>query len=573
MQTVTPGETFALTGTLVAGDVLTADAGNALQPLGAVVAVRAHGVNDGTIDLLGADPAGDGAVYGATLAVSGLLTNAGTISVGASIGGSGAATYGALVDVTGVLVNSGAINVAPASESGGFSGHGGTLQIAQSGVLDNTGTILTATSYGYAHTSNFLAGTLSDAGQLNNSGTLDVGTGGNTYGYRSLGALLTIAQSGILANHAVIDIAATLVDGGVLTNSGTINVETAITFSQENPPQFGLLDITGVLENSGIITVQSYHYDGYFLTLPGQMTNTGTVLNAGQIIVQGGPVPSPYGYPGGDHGGTLANAGLMVNTGSIRVGAGREVYGFAGPRGVLLNSGTLVNAGLLDDRGSTTDSGTLINDRQIDIAGGGGDLATGTLLVTGTLINDGKISGGGTLDNQAVIDASTTASIAANLVNNGTVEVSSGGAMTVSSGVSGTGLFEIGARSSLTLGGGVAAGQSVTFLGDHTSLALGDTAAFAGTLDALGVGTTLDFLGLDVTGASETSTALMLDLAGGGALYLALASPWLNVDLRLSSDGSGGTDLAVLPSGSTAASDSPPAIVGLASTPTDFHLS
>ena len=230
--TVLAGQTYALSGTLAAGSMITVYGGNNTTRTGGELAIKTSAVNDGTIDLLGGviTQTSTQAASGASMLVTGTLTSYGDIAVHAGYG----ATSNAQITDHGVITNDGIVEI-----YGGIGGPtfspGGELLVY--GVLNNNGTmdLLGATSVngeaGYQGGLRMLG-----PSTFNNTGLLDLyGAVGATGGRVALAGTLTnsgtiLAQGGTQLKGSPADGqsgAAAVVDIGssTLNNSGVIALD------------------------------------------------------------------------------------------------------------------------------------------------------------------------------------------------------------------------------------------------------------------------------------------------------------------------------------------------------------
>jgi hypothetical protein len=167
-----------------------------------------------------------------------------------------------------------------------------------------------------------------------------------------------------------------------------------------------------------------------------------------------------------------------------------DLLGFAGQ--VQLDDAT----DLIDGAAGTT----LISDA--NTISGSGQIGTGQLDFT-NLSFDSVVNATGTL----VINGPTT-------TNNGTLQVSPGGELDIDGAVAGSGVMTVNSGV-LTLGGTVAAGQTIEFAAgfvSHETLALGDPLAMAGSINSLfgGVGRfdTIDLLNTAATSVNSSGGTL-----------------------------------------------------------------
>jgi uncharacterized protein with beta-barrel porin domain len=287
----------------------------------------------------------DGTVTGLLTNTAGTTTNAGVLSGGASVSG-------------GTLTNNNIII--------------GTVAITGTGIVDNAGTKTITGAVNNAATFNNNGGTVSGlvtttAGTTNNGGFLNGGAS---------------VSGGTFNNNA-------FVAGGVAVSGGTFNNGNTINGS-------GTVGITGsgIVNNNGTITVAvnnagTFNNIGNFSQVSSLFTNTaGTTTNGGT-----------FGAGASASGGTLTNnntitgtvaitgTGIVNNnltiTGTVNNAATFNNSAGGTVSGLLTNSGTTSNAGMLsggltNTAGTTTDTGAIAG--MTTITGG---LLTGT----GSVVN------------------------------------------------------------------------------------------------------------------------------------------------------------------------------------------
>jgi hypothetical protein len=169
----------------------------------------------------------------------------------------------------------------------------------------------------------------------------------------------------------------------------------------------------------------------------------------------------------------------------------------------------------------------------------------GSLLITadGTVIAAGagynNVSNNGYLGKTAGSGVST---IAANVINSGTVDADSG-TLTLAS-AAGTGVFQIDDSCVLDIAGGVGSG-TMQFMGNAGTLTLETPAGFAGVIAGFGGGSVIDLFGV-TTAATLSFTA---SGSGGGTLAvsdgsmaasIAFANDLTSHSFGIVSDGHGG---------------------------------
>jgi hypothetical protein len=180
----------------------------------------------------------------------------------------------------------------------------------------------------------------------------------------SPGGYLIVDRHVDLANDGIIEIDQSAFDGddtsegrltvrGTLTNNGTIALQAALASTPTQRASVGgQVSNTGVLTNAGLIEIGGSggtppgQRPSYF---PARLTNTGTLINTGTILLQN---IANSGNDTGGNGGELSSSGVMINDNTI-VAQGGIGDGGSG----LLDAayGTFVNNGALFAQGGAGD--------------------------------------------------------------------------------------------------------------------------------------------------------------------------------------------------------------------------
>ena len=150
--------------------------------------------------------------------------------------------------------------------------------------------------------------------------------------------------------------------------------------------------------------------------------------------------------------------------------------------------------------------------------------ATGDAVNTLILAHDSSVavSGGAALHLTGTIraDAAVTTAAASTVVNDATVTLD-GPLIDIEGFLTGTGAFDVDDASTLLLGGGCGAGQTIAFGDTNGRLELADPGAFAGTITGFKSGDLLGFTGVDAAAASYDAASGTLTLADGSGAVLA----------------------------------------------------
>jgi fibronectin-binding autotransporter adhesin len=412
-------------------------------------------VNEGS----GVIQGGQDGIYAESLLT---LANAGTI-IGASndavaLGDGVDAAYG---DVTNAgMIMGGVDGVAVA-------GTAGLLALSNSGTIEGGTYGVTASSLG-VYNSGLIEGgnaaVASDPLSLVNTGTID-GTG-TVYGFgvETGGGFIDNAGSGLIEGRY--GVVATAAAGTLdVLNLGTINgtVDGISAAGSLNLTNSGLVNGTGsdgVTLGSGTVSnlsggvISTTNYDAVASSGPLDLNNSGTIVNTNVLS------------------SNTANAGVsMTSDGTLVNNAGGMI---SGPEGVYVSNASgstldLVNAGTIQSTGPNYIAVNAVS-AEADV----------TLDPGGTFMGEVTV-GSGTLTLASAATAGTMTS-SGHYVGFNSVYEQSGGAWTVTSYV-GTNMpsITVGSGATLTLDGGVAAGDSITL--DPSTIVINDPNLFAGVLN------------------------------------------------------------------------------------------
>ena len=524
-STLTTGGTISNYGTVNIGSggatgtsVLMADGNMSLSGTGSVI-------------LAGGDSAIDGNGY--ALTVANAISGTGTISGFSTLTNNGIITAGVaggqLTISGGTVVNSNQINVS----------NGGTLALTNT-TVSGTGTIFVNAGSGPAVSNLILSGTtLSNCNVGGGQGTvITVAAGAASLINNSGGGDLGLGGTLNIADAATLNL-----EGAIGGGSGVINVGDGVSAATLGLAGDTTLDLATVLE--GQSTLQG---NGHALTVAnGTISGTGTITGFstltnngiitarvadGQLTISGGTVVNSNQI-NVSNGGTLALTNTTVSgTGTIFVNAG------SGPAvsNLILSGTTLSNCNVGDGQGTVitvaAGAASLINNS------GGGDFGLqGTLNIAdaATLNLEGNIGGGSGVINVGDgasaatlgLAGDTTLDLATVLEGQSTLQ-GNGYALTVASGISGTGT--ISGFSTLTNNGIITAGVA----GGQLTIS-GGTVANSGQINVSNGGT----LALTNTTVSGTGTINLYTGTGSAVPDLILSGTTLsNVQLS-SSQGTG----------------------------------
>ena len=117
----------------------------------------------------------------------------------------------------------------------------------------------------------------------------------------------------------------------------------------------------------------------------------------------------------------------------------------------------------------------------------------------------------------------------------------SGGTLSFLGGVTGNGQMGIDAASTLSLGGGVGAGQATIFESTTSKLVLGAPSSFAGTIYDFMKGDKIDLASVVAQSLTYASQTLTVHETGGASLALNFAGAYAQNSFGMTTDGHGGT--------------------------------
>ena len=406
---------------------------------------------------------------------------------------------------------------------GSFAVTGGNFVLADTGGLSVTGPLT-------ANNVTISSATISVSGSIGAVTTLALTAGSGGVALNS-GAVLSAATVDISASGGGgTEVAGGKIVGGLLrSNAGVTGSVTlagnantiatvgsfAVTSGDFTLSNSGSLAVTGPLTAANVrlssATIAASASIGAATNLTLASGAGGIALNLGAILTAATVDISATGG-----GGTEAAAGKIVAsllqsssgvTGSVTLAGSANTIATVGSFAVSSGDFSLTDTGNLAVTGRVTAANVRLSGTAISVSGSIGAAADVTLTPGGSGLSIGA-TGIISLGGAAVFDASTT-------VNNGTIQAN-GGSLSFTGGglLTGTGAIRLGLSASATFNAAVAASQSVTFLTNSGTLALGAPAGFGATVFGMVAGDVIDLTGVAPTGV------LAVGLGAGNVLSI-----------------------------------------------------
>ncbi len=451
------------------------------------------------------------------------------------------------------------------------------------------------------------SGTLTLAGPLNiAAGTVNIDTAGSLAFSTPTGSIAiaggaTLHETGThtLDNVQVAMGTANNTIASLSFDNLTLGSAAVVSFNGGNPAaatsSFEFIQGTNLTNNGTIEALQGYA-SGLITAMGGTLTNNGSLINAstsgytveandiinnGLISASNGGGIGLTGFNSFVNNGTINDAGGIglasqgfVNNGTINVTAG--YIAFDGPAtSAITGNGTINVSGSGNtvefiqsqtfgqgtiNVGGTSQHIAVVSSPTSGLTGGLTYTSAALTLGTGAVIHqtDGSVSFDGIGDpsvtdvliNQGVISAAATGGsmtiATTNFQNDGSVNVTSGDHLLVSTTTTGAGTVSIGSGGIAEFGNSVAATDKVVFSDGQSDLLKLDAAStFAATVSGFQTGNTIDLAGYVATGATWSNGALHVTSASNPALTLNLAGNYAGATFKTVSDGAGGTNITL----------------------------
>jgi hypothetical protein len=424
--------------------------------------------------------------YGAGIALNGpgYITNSGSI-----MGASGIEVFGA---AAGSYITNRSVVDGTLSAGIYLQGNGAALNYGAV-TAETAGLLLGAGGYAYNH-GKITAHTGIEVLGGNNDYAVNVGTINAVAGIVLDGASNDYALNTRVINASQDGVA--LLAGGVAYNYGKI-----------------IAGQDGILLTNGAVAYNYGHINGAYgvaLQANTAVFNSAGITGSSAGITANGPVLienyQSGTIAGGSYGVVLTNGGTLIDSGHIS-GSAYAVY-FA----------PSADSRLVIYSAASFGGGIQLNGGALELAAGGraGTIA-GSLLAAadaGTITVDSRA-------NWQITGAFTDAFTP--IVNNGTIIAGPSSQLTLDAPLSGKGVIKLGAET-LTIGGPVAAGQTIAFSATNETLDLATPGSFDGKIAAFAVGDTILLAGSVTAATFAAGTLTLTEGADTVALTFASAS-------------------------------------------------
>jgi hypothetical protein len=257
--------------------------------------------------------------------------------------------------------------------------------------------------------------------------------------------------------------------------------------------------------------------------------------------------------------GNRTIGGTVTGGGTLEFSSGISTITAVTSGNLLVAGADLTLAETTKISGSLTEtSGTVLLGENVSLAGVVQDEG-GLLQLSGNTLSSPavSVSGSGTISGYGTI--------AAAVINNGTV-VAQQGVLSLGSGASGGGVFDLDGAGSLELLGSAAA-VNISFLsGGGETLLLAKPGSVTSTISGFAATDTIDLLKTAATKLAYANGTLTVSGSAGTLATLDFTGSYVQANFALQSDGNGGTDIVFNPVNLTVA-DTIPEHSGLATAP------
>ncbi|GJD45617.1 hypothetical protein AFCDBAGC_3491 [Methylobacterium cerastii] len=453
----------------------------------------------------------------------------------------------------GTTLTSGILSIGADANLGANSGkltfNGGTLETtanittARAVAINNSGTVQTdagvATTFTGVVADGTGAGTLTKTG----TGTFTL-TAANIYTGGTTNAQGTLINNGSLVSQVTNYANAIFVNNGTLaanhTNAGTSTNNGAIGGTVTNTGTFTnsvsgvvsgkLLNSAGTATNNGILFSEVTNNVGAIFvnnrTVLANHTNAGISTNNGTI----GDVGNGGSFTNNGSAGGVGNSGSFTNNGSaggvgnsgIATNNGRISGGVTNTRTFTNSASGLVNAGLLNTAGTSTNAGTINEGATVN-----GGVLTTSGRINGGVVNVAVVNAQGTINGDVTNRAGSTFTLTGALTDYG-----NGGAMGIGR-LTNDGTFDLGGRN-LTIGSlaGSTPGATIANGGILTTGIDGTSSEYAGGIVGLATALTKQGEGTFTLSGNNTYVGITTiqtgTLAVSGAGIISRSSQVLN---------------------------------------------
>ncbi|RBP18412.1 hypothetical protein DFR50_101360, partial [Roseiarcus fermentans] len=438
------------------------------------------------------------------------------------------------------------------ANSGTF-GLGGTESLTETADFTNSGALYLDTAYGDG------GGNLTIDGTLANTGTVQVGSG-----YNNLSAATTLTLGGLtsasgagFAVYGSASHAATVTVDGAVGNAGTLTLGAYSVFTVGAGGVFTQTGGTTTVGVNAAFTAATIDVDGGTFVV-----NATTFSNTGKLTAASGGVITLTGGLANLAGGTLTGGSYEADAGSTLQLPNNAPIVTDDAVVILSGAGSAI-----EDYNTATSSFSAIDQTLLTIgAGGQFQLLAGRNWTTAAapIKNQGLIQLGGGKITSSGAGASLTDATGSRLLGFGTVTATSfsnagtieasGGTLTLTNAVTGSGALQIDAGANLVLASKTATTtNAANFHGAGATLTLANPTGLSGTIGGFGLADAIALAGVTANGATVNASNQLLVTENGVTVdTLKLAASYSGFTF-LTQSYAGGTDVIALPVPATVA--------------------
>jgi autotransporter passenger strand-loop-strand repeat protein len=346
--------------------------------------------------------------------------------------------------------------------------------------------------------------------------------------------------SGGVATGTKVDAGGTelLYGGGTVTGisgAGTLDLASGSFTLPTTIPAIGTIEIAAGVTLTGAGTLASIVADAGLVTAAtGTLVLKDALSGAGTLLAAAGATVDIKG--GGSFAGSLSGAGTIGIAAALTLDAGAKLAAAA-----VIDTAS-ITLGVATSLANATGESLTITAAEGDtlkLSGATGDALSnaGSLLVNGAGTADVSL---GFSNTGNVTLTSGSLNFMGTLTNSGGIIIT-GGKLTASKDVGGSGTLDLGSAGTLALVAGVAAGQTVDFTNGAGLLDLTKPTTFLGTIAGFAAGGEIDLLKTTVTSYSYTNSVLNLKDGSKIVASLGFSGSYTTSSFTLTSDSNGGT--------------------------------